>query len=215
MKYNEESAQKVAEFLLQINAVKLNAAEPFTWASGLKSPIYCDNRITLSFPKIRDFIREEFTKVIRNAFEIPDVLAGVATGGIAQGALVAQEFDKPFVYIRSSQKAHGLENKIEGVVEKGQKVVVIEDLVSTGKSSLHAVNALISAGCEVIGMVAIFSYNLEIALENFEKAGVKLYTLSDYESLIRKALEIKYISDADHDSLVEWRKNPKKWAENF
>ena len=215
MKYNEESAQKVADFLLQIKAVKLNAENPFTWASGLKSPIYCDNRITLSYPKVRDFIKDEFAKVIKNAFETPDVIAGVATGGIAQGALVAQEFDKPFVYIRPSQKSHGLENKIEGVVEPGQQVVVIEDLVSTGKSSLNAVDALKKADCKVLGMVAIFSYNLDKALENFKKAGVKLFTLSDYESLIRKALEIKYISDEDHNSLVEWRKNPQKWAEKF
>lgn len=215
MKFNEESAQKVSEFLLQIRSIQLNPNHPFTWASGLKSPIYCDNRKTLSYPEVRNYIRDEFAKTILKGFEKPDVIAGVATGGIAQGALVAQEMDLPFVYVRSSKKGHGLENLVEGHIEKGQSVVVVEDLVSTGKSSLNAVNALREAGCKVIGMVAIFTYNLDVAIENFKKEDVQLYTLADYDSMIRKALETKYIGDAELDSLMDWRKDPKKWAEKF
>jgi orotate phosphoribosyltransferase len=215
MKYNEQSAQQVAAYLLQIKAVKLNVTDPFTWTSGMRSPIYCDNRVTLSFPEIRDFIRDEFAKIIREKMGNPDVIAGVATGGIAQGALVAQELNLPFVYIRSSQKGHGLENKIEGVIEKGQKVVIVEDLVSTGKSSLNAVDALVNAGCEVLGMVAIFSYNLDVAIQKFENKSVQLYTLSDYDTLINKALEINYVNQSDLGSLVEWKKSPQKWAEKF
>lgn len=215
MKFNEESAQKVSEFLLQIRSIQLKPNQPFTWASGLKSPIYCDNRKTLSFPEVRNYIRDEFTKTIMKGFEKPDVIAGVATGGIAQGALVAQEMDLPFVYVRSSKKGHGLENLVEGHIEKGQSVVVVEDLVSTGKSSLNAVNALREAGCRVIGMVAIFTYNLDVAVENFKKSDVQLFTLADYDTMIRKALDIKYIGDAELDSLIEWRKDPKKWAEKF
>lgn len=215
MKFNEQIAKQVAEYLLQIQAVKLSPAEPFTWASGLKSPIYCDNRITLSYPEIRNYLKEQFCELIERKFHSAEVVAGVATGGIAQGALVAQEFNLPFVYIRSSQKSHGLENKIEGKVEKGQKVVIIEDLVSTGKSSLNAVHALRNAGCEVVGMAAIFTYGLDIALDNFQETGVKLFTLSDYNTLIEKALETNYINQQDMDSLQEWRKDPKQWGEKF
>ncbi len=207
----EETALTISDFLLQIKAIKLNITNPFTWASGLKSPIYCDNRITLSFPKIRTYIRQEFVKIINEEFGSVDVIAGVATGGIAQGALVAQELGLPFVYVRSSQKKHGLTNQIEGIVESGQSVVVVEDLISTGKSSLNAVNALREAGCNIKGMVAIFSYDLTIAKENFEKADCKLITLSDYNFLIRKAVETNYINESDIQSLVRWRENPKKW----
>lgn len=208
---NEETALTISDFLLQIKAIKLNITNPFTWASGLKSPIYCDNRITLSFPKIRTYIRQEFVKIINEEFGSVDVIAGVATGGIAQGALVAQELGLPFVYIRSSQKKHGLTNQIEGIVESGQSVIIVEDLISTGKSSLNAVNALKEAGCNIKGMVAIFTYDLTIAKENFEKADCKLITLSDYNFLIRKAVETNYINESDIQSLVRWRENPKKW----
>lgn len=208
---NEETALTISDFLLQIKAIKLDITNPFTWASGLKSPIYCDNRITLSFPKIRTYIRQEFVKIINEEFGSVDVIAGVATGGIAQGALVAQELGLPFVYIRSSQKKHGLTNQIEGIVESGQSVIIVEDLISTGKSSLNAVNALREAGCNIKGMVAIFTYDLTIAKENFEKADCTLITLSDYNYLIRKAVETNYINEADIQSLVRWRENPKKW----
>ncbi len=211
MIFNEETALTISDFLLQIKAIKLDITNPFTWASGLKSPIYCDNRITLSFPKIRTYIRQEFVKIINEEFGSVDVIAGVATGGIAQGALVAQELGLPFVYIRSSQKKHGLTNQIEGIVESGQSVVIVEDLISTGKSSLNAVNALRKAGCNIKGMVAIFTYDLTIAKENFEKADCKLITLSDYNFLIRKAVETNYINESDIQSLVRWRENPKKW----
>ncbi len=212
MKSNEESALKIAEFLLQIKAIKLQPNKPFTWASGWKSPIYCDNRITLSYPKIRTYIRQEFVNAISEKYGKPDVIAGVATGGIAQGALVAQEFGLPFIYIRSEAKKHGLSNMIEGVVEKGQSVVVIEDLISTGGSSLKAVEALRDAGCEVKGMAAIFTYGFKTALDNFKKAKCKLVTLSDYESLIKQALKSDYINEKDLKSLKEWRENPAEWT---
>ncbi len=169
MKLNDESALKVAEFLLQIKAIKLQPNKPFTWASGWKSPIYCDNRITLSFPKVRTYIRQQFVNVINEQFGKPDVIAGVATGGIAHGALVAQEMGLPFVYIRSEAKKHGMSNMIEGVVEKGQSVVIIEDLISTGGSSLKALEALRAAGCDVKGMAAIFTYGFKVASDNFKK----------------------------------------------
>lgn len=212
MKVNEEIARSVAESLLQIKAIKLNINDPFTWASGLKSPIYCDNRVTLSYPKIRNYIRQQFSELITTEFGTVDVIAGVATGAIAQGALVAQELGLPFVYVRSSQKAHGLTNQIEGVVESGQSVVVVEDLVSTGKSSLAAVKALRAAGCNVKGMVAIFTYDMDIAKKNFEAADCKLATLSNYDIMIRTAAESNYISDTDIHSLVKWKENPKKWG---
>lgn len=209
---NEDTARTTAEFLLQIKAVKLSPEEPFTWASGIISPIYCDNRITLSFPSIRTYIRQEFVKSISEHFGVVDCIAGVATGGIAQGALVAEELGLPFVYIRSSKKGHGMENKIEGKIEKGQSVVVVEDLVSTGNSSLTAVEALKEAGCTVKGMVAIFSYNLDLAEKNFEKENCQLITLSDYNTLIQTAVESNYIQDDDLQALIKWRENPKKWG---
>ena len=215
MKMNEETALAVAEFLLQIKAIKLDVNKPFTWASGLKSPIYCDNRKTLSYPKVRTYIRQEFVKLVNEAFGTVDVVAGVATGAIAQGVLVAQEMGLPFVYVRSSKKGHGLDNQIEGVIESGQSVIVVEDLVSTGQSSLAAVHALREAGCNVKGMVAIFSYNLKVAEENFKAAGCILNTLTDYEHLIKRAHEQEYIKEADLKSLVEWRENPQSWSDKF
>ena len=182
----DETAYMTAKFLLQIKAVKLNDENPFTWASGRKSPIYCDNRITLSYPEIRTFIRQRFVDLIVEQFGDVDVIAGVATGGIAQGALVAQELGKPFVYVRSEEKKHGLTNQIEGMIKSGQSVVVVEDLVSTGKSSLIAVNALREKGCNVKGMVAIFTYNLAVAKKNFEDADVVLRTLTNYDRLSQR-----------------------------
>jgi orotate phosphoribosyltransferase len=213
MKTIDETAYMTAKFLLQIKAVKLNDENPFTWASGRKSPIYCDNRITLSYPEIRTFIRQRFVDVIVEQFGDVDVIAGVATGGIAQGALVAQELGKPFVYVRSEEKKHGLTNQIEGEIESGQSVVVIEDLVSTGKSSLIAVNALREKGCNVKGMVAIFTYNLAVAKKNFEDADVVLRTLTNYDRLIEVAKEEEYIKASAMDSLAKWRENPEKWSE--
>lgn len=209
---NDESALKVAEFLLQIKAIKLQPNKPFTWASGWKSPIYCDNRVTLSYPKVRTYIRQAFVNVINENFARPDVIAGVATGGIAQGALVAQELGLPFVYVRSEAKKHGMTNMIEGVVEKGQSVVVIEDLISTGGSSLKAVEALREAGCEVKGMVAIFTYDFQTAADNFKAAKCNLRTLSNYDTLIRQALQSNYITENDLESLKEWRQNPAEWG---
>ena len=214
MIHNKETATKVSESLLQIKAIKLNVKDPFTWASGMRSPIYCDNRKTLSFPPIRTFLRQQFVDIINEKFGDVDVIAGVATGAIALGVLVAESMGKPFVYIRSSEKKHGLENKIEGHYEAGQSVVVVEDLISTGKSSLNAVEALRNAGCDVKGMVAIFSYNLQKALDNFNQANCTLFTLSDYTELVKQAVESNYISENDLNSLIEWRKDPVNWYEN-
>jgi orotate phosphoribosyltransferase len=206
---------KVAEFLLHIKAIELKPQNPFTWASGLKSPIYCDNRKTLSYPEIRDYLRTQFCEVIRNNFGEPEVIAGVATGGIALGALVAQEMNLPFVYVRSEAKKHGLTNMIEGVIKPGQKVVVIEDLVSTGKSSLQAVDALREAQVEIMGMAAIFTYSFDKALANFVSKSVKLETLTNYHQLLDKAQELNYISDSDKQALAEWRKDPEAWSAQF
>ena len=214
MKY-DDSALILATHLLQIKAVKLSPNQPFTWASGLHSPIYCDNRVTLSYPSVRTFIRQQFVEKIMQNYGKPDVIAGVATGGIAQGALVAQELGLPFVYVRSEKKSHGMQNQIEGVLDAGQSVVVIEDLVSTGKSSLMAVDALREAGAEVKGMVAIFTYQMEIAKKNFEEKNCPLITLSNYETLIHKAIEEKYISEEDQQSLLEWRKDQQAWSDRF
>ncbi len=215
MIYNEETAITVSDFLLQIKAIKLNNTDPFTWASGLRSPIYCDNRVTLSYPKVRTYMRQQFVKAIQETFGDVDVIVGVATGGIAQGALIAQEMGLPFAYVRSTSKGHGLENMIEGVVEAGQSVVVVEDLISTGGSSLKAVKALREAKCNVKGMVAIFTYQLPAAAESFEKEKCKLVTLADYETMIGRALENEYIQDSDFNSLSVWRQDPKKWSAQF
>lgn len=208
---NEDKALKVAEFLLQIKAVKLNPKDPFTWASGIKSPIYCDNRVTLSYPQIRTFIRQAFAEAILESFGKPDVIAGVATGGIAQGALVAEELGLPFIYVRSSAKGHGMGNLIEGYFEKGQRVVVIEDLISTGGSSLKAVEALRDAGLEVKGLLAIFSYGFDVATQNFNEAHCPYITLSNYDILLQKAVSDNVLSEADLSSLQAWRTNPKEW----
>ena len=208
---NEDKALKVAEFLLQIKAVKLNPKDPFTWASGIKSPIYCDNRVTLSYPQIRTFIRQAFAEAILESFGKPDVIAGVATGGIAQGALVAEELGLPFIYVRSSTKGHGMGNLIEGYFEKGQRVVVIEDLISTGGSSLKAVEALRDAGLEVKGLLAIFSYGFNVATQNFNEAHCPYITLSNYDILLQRAVSDNVLSEADLSSLQSWRSNPKEW----
>jgi len=208
----DDAAHKIAEFLLQIKAIKLSPDTPFTWASGWKSPIYCDNRKTLSYPQIRTYIRQQYLNTINASFGKPDVIAGVATAGIAQGALVAQELGVPFVYVRNEAKKHGLTNIIEGHVESGQSVIVIEDLISTGGSSLKAVEALRKAGCNVKGMVAIFTYGFNDATENFKKANVMVKTLTDYNILIEEALHKNYISEKDVESLKAWRDNPSKWG---
>ncbi len=208
---NKDRALKVAEFLLQIKAVKLQPNSPFTWASGWKSPIYCDNRITLSFPAIRTYIRQGYADAILEHFGKPDIIAGVATGGIAQGALVAQELGIPFIYVRSSAKAHGMGNMVEGHFEKGQRVVVIEDLISTGGSSLQAVHALRDAGLEVKGLVAIFTYGFDVSMKNFANAECPFVTLTDYDHLIDQALKSDYVTSADVDSLREWKISPENW----
>lgn len=213
MKNTNPTAAQMAAFLLQVKAIKLNPEHPFTWASGRKSPIYCDNRVTLSYPEIRTFIRQRFVDVVSENWGNVDVIAGVATGGIAQGALVAQELGKPFVYVRSEAKSHGLTNQIEGEIHEGQSVVVIEDLVSTGKSSLIAVHALRERGCMVKGMAAIFTYGLGVAERNFEEAKVDLHTLTDYDTLIEVACQEEYIRAAEMASLAEWRKNPEAWSD--
>ncbi|MDY6370914.1 MAG: orotate phosphoribosyltransferase [Bacteroidales bacterium] len=210
---NTDMAAQTAEFLLKVKAVKLNNEHPFTWASGRKSPIYCDNRVTLSYPEIRTFIRQRFSEIVTDQWGDVDVIAGVATGGIAQGALVAQELGKPFVYVRSEQKSHGLTNQIEGEVHSGQSVVVIEDLVSTGKSSLIAVRALREKGCIVKGMAAIFTYGLQVAADNFKAEEVDLFTLTDYDTLVQVAQKHEYVRPQDFDSLAAWRQNPERWSE--
>ena len=212
MNVTEESGLKVAEFLLQIKAVELNANDPFTWASGWKSPIYCDNRKTLSYPAIRTHIRQAFVDTINDNFGKPDAVVGVATGGIAIGALVAQDLGLPFGYVRSSSKGHGLQNRVEGVIEEGQSVVVVEDLISTGKSSLSAVDALRERGVTVKGMVAIFSYGFDVASENFKEANVPLATLTDYQSILKQAVQSEYITENQMTTLEQWRENPSEWG---
>ncbi|WP_439151994.1 orotate phosphoribosyltransferase [Winogradskyella sp.] len=211
MIFNKETAKKTAEVLLQINAIKLQPNEPFTWASGWKSPIYCDNRIVLSYPLIRNYIRETMAKHIEDKYGKPDVIAGVATGAIGIGALVAEYLNLPFIYVRPEAKKHGRQNQIEGYVEKGQTVVVVEDLISTGKSSLNAVNALNKAEVNVKGMVAIFSYGFEVAKENFKTAHVELNTLSNYENLLEQALDTNYITAKQQDILANWNADPSNW----
>lgn len=201
----------LAEKLLKINAVKLQPSNCFTWASGWKSPIYTDNRRTLSYPALRTFIKTELCRLIMENFEGVDAVAGVATGAIAQGALVADQLGLPYVYVRSAPKDHGLENLIEGNLIPGQKVVVIEDLISTGGSSLKAVEAIRNAGCEVIGMAAIFTYGFPVAVERFKDANVKLLTLSNYNAVLEVALETKYIAEEDLATLREWRTDPSVW----
>lgn len=201
----------VAGLLLQSKAIILEPAKPFTWASGWQSPIYCDNRVTLSFPEIRDFIKEAFRTIILNHFDAPDLIAGVATGAIAQGVLVADIMNLPFVYVRSSAKEHGRQNLIEGRLQPGQKVVVIEDLISTGGSSLKAVDTLRQAGATVLGMAAIFSYGFEVATDNFREANVELHTLTNYHILIETALAAGDIQQDQVKLLQQWREDPAGW----
>ncbi|WP_299012314.1 orotate phosphoribosyltransferase [uncultured Polaribacter sp.] len=210
---NKDTAKKTAELLLQVKAIKLNPSEPFNWASGWKSPIYCDNRVTLSYPPVRVFLKEEMAKIVEKEYGKPDVIAGVATGAIAIGVLVAQELGVPFIYVRPEPKKHGRKNQIEGHLESGQNVVVIEDLISTGNSSLNAVDALKEAGAVVKGMVAIFSYGFDIARENFKTKNLDLVTLSNYNNLLEQALDSNYISEKEVLLLQEWRESPSTWQQ--
>ena len=212
MIFNKSIAKKTAEVLLQINAIKLNPRDPFTWASGWKSPIYCDNRMVLSFPAVRNYIKEEIAKNLEKEFGKPDVIAGVATGAIGIGALVAEFLGLPFIYVRPQAKKHGRQNQIEGFVEKGQNVVVIEDLISTGNSSLVAVDALKAVGVNVKGLVAIFTYGFDISKENFKTNNVNLFTLSNYESLLEQAQDTNFINQNEADILSKWNTNPSEWT---
>ena len=214
MIFNKATAEKTAELLLQINAIKLNPSNPFLWASGWQSPIYCDNRLTLSFPVIRNFIRDEFAKQIEEKYGKPDVIAGVATGAIGIGILVAEAMNLPFVYVRPEQKKHGRQNQVEGFLQKGQNVVVVEDLISTGNSSLLAVEALRNAEVTVKGMVAIFNYGFDVAVNNFKNANVELTTLSNYENLLHLAVEKSYIAEHELIALQKWNENPAEWTPN-
>jgi orotate phosphoribosyltransferase len=208
---NRDSARKVADFLLQIKAVMLQPDNPFTWASGIKSPIYCDNRKTLSNPGIRTYLRQQFVSAIVEEFGKPDVIAGVATGGIPHGVLIAQDLGLPFVYIRSEVKKHGAGNLIEGEIQAGQTVVVVEDLISTGNSTLKAVNALLKEECIVKGVASIFNYKLKSSEENFKKAKLTSISLSDYPTLIERAVETNYITEKNLKALEDWQKNPEGW----
>lgn len=207
----ENIAKKTAEYLLQIKAIKLQPSNPFTWASGWKSPIYCDNRKTLSFPEVRSYIRDSFSTQIRELYPDADLIAGVATGAIAHGALVADKLGMPFIYVRSEAKEHGLGNQIEGFFSPGQKVVVIEDLISTGGSSLGAVKALREAGCIVLGMVAIFTYEFKKADDGFKAVNCALHTLSNYSALIETALNTGFIGQSEVETLKKWRVDPSVW----
>lgn len=202
----------LAEKLLKISAIKLQPEIPFTWASGWNSPIYTDNRKTLSYPEVRSFIKVEMCRVILERFGLPDAIAGVATGAIAMGALVADTLGLPYVYVRSTPKDHGLENLIEGNLKPGQRVIVIEDLISTGGSSLKAVEAIRAAGCHVVGMSAIFSYEFPVATERFRQAEVEICALSNYNAMLEAAVESDYIAASDLETLKEWRKDPANWT---
>jgi orotate phosphoribosyltransferase len=208
----ENNAKKIAEYLMQIKAIKLQPSNPFTWASGWKSPIYCDNRKTLSYPEVRSYIRDSFAAIVKDLYPEARLIAGVATGAIAHGALTADKLGLPFVYVRSEAKGHGLGNQIEGYYEKGQKVVVIEDLISTGGSSLNAVRALREAGCDVLGMVAIFTYGFSKATDGFAAEKCPLNTLSNYNTLIEKAVESGYIGEKEVETLKQWRVDPSSWG---
>lgn len=208
---DQSVAAEVADQLLEIQAIRLQPDKPFTWASGWKSPIYCDNRLSLSFPPVRNLIKKQLVRSVIHYFPQAEAIAGVATAGIPQGALIANDLELPFIYVRSKAKGHGMENMIEGKVIPGQKVVVVEDLISTGGSSLKAVQDLRDAGFEVLGMVAIFSYGFDIAAKNFSEANVKLACLSTYEALLPRAVHQNYIDDKSLNSLSEWRKDPGSW----
>ncbi len=203
---------EVAQRLLQINTIKIQPSSPFTWASGWLAPIYCDNRKILSYPSTRDFICDQFTRLIQEKYPNAEVIAGVATGAIAHGVLVAEKLGLPFIYVRPQPKGHGLENMIEGDLKAGQKVVIIEDLISTGGSSIHAAEAILNYGGDVLGMLAIFTYNFPIANQNFENAGIKLDTLSNYQTLIELAMQNGEITAEELESLKAWRENPSTWG---
>ncbi len=207
-------ANRIAEYLLQIKAIKLQPSNPFTWVSGWKSPIYCDNRKTLSFPEVRKYIRDAFVTKINELYPDTELIAGVATGAISHGALVADRLELPFIYVRSGAKDHGLGNQIEGFYQPGQKVVVIEDLISTGSSSLNALRALRAAGCQVLGMVAIFTYEFKKAEDAFIAENCKLDTLCNYSVLVETALKTGYISESDVETIKKWRLNPENWGKN-
>lgn len=203
---------EVAQRLLQINTIKIQPSSPFTWASGWLAPIYCDNRKILSYPSTRDFICDQFTRMIQEKYPDAEVIAGVATGAIAHGVLVAEKLGLPFIYVRPQPKSHGLENMIEGDLKAGQKVVIIEDLISTGGSSIHAAEAILNYGGDVMGMLAIFTYNFPVANQNFENAGIKLDTLSNYQTLIELAMQNGEITSEELESLKAWRENPSTWG---
>ena len=207
----DDTASNIADFLLQIKAIKLQPDEPFTWASGWKSPIYCDNRVALSNPRIRTYIRQELVKAIERNYGRPDAIAAVATGAIAQGALVSESMGLPFIYVRPEPKQHGAKNQIEGDISQIHSVVVVEDLISTGKSSLNAVLALRNSGIIVKGMVSIFNYGFDVAKESFKNAQCPLYSLSNYDAMIIKALQSKYINESQLESLKDWREHPDSW----
>ena len=211
MIFNKNTAKKTAEVLLHINAIKLSPNSPFTWASGWKSPIYCDNRLVLSYPIIRNYIKSELAKNIENTYGKPDVIAGVATGAIGIGSLVADDMGLPFVYVRPVAKKHGRQNQIEGRLEKGQNVVVVEDLISTGKSSLNAVEALKFHDVNVKGMAAIFTYGFELSKTNFSQKNIDLHTLSNYDVLLEQALDTGFINDKELKVLSKWNNNPSAW----
>ncbi|MGB5317480.1 orotate phosphoribosyltransferase [Eudoraea sp.] len=214
MVLDKHTASQTAELLLQINAIKLKPENPFTWASGWKSPIYCDNRIILSYPTIRNYVREQMAKQVLHLYGKPDVIAGVATGAIGIGILVADYLGLPFIDVRPEAKSHGRQNQIEGQLEPNQTVVVIEDLISTGKSSLNAVKALKENGATIKGMIAIFTYGFEVAKENFLNEQIELHTLSNYDALIEKASEQNQIKENQMNTLISWRNNPSKWESN-
>lgn len=211
---SQTTAVKIAQDLLQIKAIKLQPHKPFVWASGWKAPIYCDNRRTLSYPKIRNFLRDQFIDVIKKKYGKVDVIAGVATGGIAHGMMIADAMNLPFCYVRAEAKVHGLANLIEGVVGAGQKVVIIEDLISTGKSSLKAVSSLRNAGCTVQGMISIFTYNFKVAADAFKKEKCPVVHLCDYETLTKEALKKGVVTKEDIKLLKSWREAPDKWAQD-
>ena len=208
----DETARIIAKKLLEINAIKLNVEHPFIWASGWRSPIYCDNRLSLSYPEVRTFIKKQLAQTIRLQFKGVQAIAGVATAGIPQGALVADVLEIPFIYIRSKPKDHGMENMIEGKITPGQKVVVVEDLVSTGGSSLKAVEALKASGFLVLGMVSVFTYGFPVAEANFARENVKLISLSDYSALVEEALRLNYVNEEQIANLKNWRENPSTWG---
>lgn len=207
----ENVAGEVATKLLEIEAIKINYKNPFTWSSGWKSPIYCDNRMALSFPSIRSFIKQSLVKAIKETYKDAECIAGVATAGIPQGALVAEELSLPYIYVRPKPKDHGMGNLIEGKIEKGQKVVLVEDLISTGGSSLKAAQALTEAGFKVLGMVAIFTYGFDVAEKNFDEAGIRLVCLSDFNHLLREAVRKKYLDENQLVYVKSWRVDPANW----